>query len=88
MAGTSTNEKKKQVQGVDTGSSKVAKSKKKKKKKVAMGISTSAGTRVLRPRSGQLKKTKTGDACEKTPPLVLAISKSDSCITSYLKMAP
>ena len=75
------NEKKEQ--GVDTGSGKVAKSttnRKNKKKKVATGVSTSASARVLRPRSGQLKKTKTGDAPEKTLPR--PASKSDSGINT------
>ena len=79
------NEEKEQAQGVDTGSGKGAQAttKRKKKKKVATGVSTSASARVLRPRSGQLKKTtKTGDVPEKTLPR--ATSKSDSGINTSI----
>ena len=51
--------------------------------KVATGVSTSASARVLRPRSGQLKKTiKTGDVPEKTLPR--ATSTSDSGISTRI----
>ena len=50
------------------------------------GVNTNTSVRVLRSQSRQLKKTKTGDACEKT--LLLALSKSDSGITRHLKTSP
>ena len=84
-ATTGAHEEEEQAQVVDTGSGKGAKAttKRKKKKKVATGVSTSASARVLRPRSGQLKKTiKTGDVPEKTLPH--ATSTSDSGISTRI----
>ena len=60
MACVGANEMKEQPNCVDTGSGKAERAKK-NKKKVTTGVSTSGRTTVLRPRSGQLKKMKTGD---------------------------
>ena len=79
--------------GAKSKKSKKAKTKK-KKKKVGTGIGTSTSARVLRPRSGRLKKTmaKTSDTCnseiEEAPPASLVVTKSDSGITRHLKTTP
>ena len=82
-----------QERGAGAQSKKSKKAKmKKKKKKVGTGIGTSTSARVLRPRTGRLKRTKTSDTCkrepEEAPPAPLVTTKSDSGITRHLKTAP
>ena len=85
------------IEGKERGArAKSKKSKKakttKKKKKVGTGTGTSTSAKVLRPRTGRLKKTKTSDTCnselEEAPPAPLVITKSDSVITRHLKTTP
>ena len=77
--------------GAKSKKSKKAKTKK-KKRKVGTGMGTSTSARVLRLRTGRLKKTKTSDTCnselEEAPPAPLVVTKSDSGIIRHLKTTP
>ena len=84
-ATTGANEEEEQAQGVDTAQVRWRRQRRRgrRRRRWQRGVSTSASARVLRPRSGQLKKTiKTGDVPEKTLPR--ATSTSDSGISTRI----